>query len=518
MIASSAIARTALGILEGQPSQDGAVHVFKGIPYAQPPIGALRWRAPEPMTAWPGVRQARAFGLRAVQPERPVDSLGYFGAAEQGEDCLHLNVWSAAQGTRTSSRPVFVWFHGGAFSLGSGSLPIFDGTALARRGIVVVTVNFRLGPLGFMALPELSRESVHGVSGNYGMLDQIAALRWVHEHIAAFGGDPDSVTIGGQSSGSSSVNILMASPLARGLFKHAIGQSGGSMSPPGQPGHGSLLPLAQAEAAGLSARHHLGAATLAELRAMSAEDIVRRWPMDAMSRPWANIDGWLLPRAPFDIFMEGRQADVPLLTGSNLDEGSTQPPLRTWGALHDALTRDLGAADAQTLLAAHGLDGDPADASRAIMGRKVFNWQNWAWARLHARTSRRHVFAYAFCVAPPVPAGRTFDGSAADKLGAFHTAEIPYAFGTLEARSWAWRDVDRRLSETMMSYWVRFITHGDPNGPDLPPWTALSADAHASPEAGAVLHLGPDMAMGPVPFPEEMALWDVGMARLRSRT
>jgi para-nitrobenzyl esterase len=210
--------------------------------------------------------------------------------------------------------------------------------------------------------------------------------------------------------------------------------------------------------------------------------------------------------------MAGQQADVPLLTGSNSDEGSTQQPLRSWDELRSAPARELGPDDAQRLLAAYRSDDDPLDVSRTIIGRKIFNWQNRAWARAHARTSRQRVFTYAFDLAPPAPAGRTFDGNASGKLGAFHTAEIPYIFGTLATRPWAWRDVDHRLSSTMMSYWTAFIANGDPNAAGLPPWPAFDADA------GTVLHLGHEVAVGPAPFADELAFWDEYMARLRNRT
>jgi para-nitrobenzyl esterase len=496
------------GVLVGEASADRVVRSFKGIPYAQPPVGALRWRPPQPVQAWSSPRNARVFGPRCTQEERPADSLGNFGQEPESEDCLTLNVWSG--GRAPERRPVFVWFHGGGFFCGAGSLPIFEGTALARRGIVVVTINYRLGALGFLAHPELSRESEHGVSGNWGILDQIAALQWVHENISAFGGDPQAVTICGQSAGSSSVNILTASPLARGLFQRAIGESGGSMSAPGRPGNGSMLRLAEVEKIGMRAQEHLGARSIADLRAMPADEIVRRWPTDAMSRPWPNIDGWVVPRPLYDIFSDGAQNDVAVLTGANGFEGSTRPAAASWEALQSSLITDFGAENAKLIFDAYRGDGELYDVSRALAGHTIFNWQNWTWARLHARTSRRRTFAYNFLQVPPLPAGRTFDSQASDKLGSYHTAEIPYVFGTLAARPWAWRDADHRLSETMMSYWVNFISTGDPNGSGLTQWPVLTADAPS------VLHLGDEIAVGPVLFADKMAVWDKCMARLRA--
>ena len=271
------------GLLLGTTSADGMVRVFKGVPYAKPPVGNLRWRAPQQFNAWDGVRPAKVFWPRCLQPSRLHTSIQYFGPEPEGEDCLYLNVWTAAHSS-DERRPVMIWVHGGAFYLGSGALPIFDGEALARKGVVVVTVNYRLGRLGFMAHPELSAESEHRVSGNYGWLDLIAALQWVQRNIGGFGGDAGCVTLFGQSIGSQTVCAFMTSPLTRGLYHRAIGQSGGALGLPGRTGGGSMLMLDAAEKAGAAFARKLGANSIAELRAKPADEI-------QLVRPEA---GWII--------------------------------------------------------------------------------------------------------------------------------------------------------------------------------------------------------------------------------
>ena len=329
------------GSLQGVAGADARVSVFRGVPFARPPVGALRWRAPEPPAKWDGVRPARAFAPCSIQPPRPQNSISDFGVEPDDEDCLYLNVWTAAAGAG-ERRPVMVWIHGGGFSYGSGSLPLFDGEALARRGAVVVTINYRLGPLGFLAHPELARESPHGVSGNYGFLDQIEALRWVQRNIAAFGGDPDRVLIFGQSVGSSSVSCLIASPLAKGLFSRAIAQSGGSVGPLGAPGGGSMQTLTQAQDTGVAFVKFHAAASIAEMRERPARSF-QLPPRDAPPDPWmlrqasqmlrnsgwVIVDGHAIPESPYDTYLNGRHNDVPLITGANAHEGSTQPTLDT---------------------------------------------------------------------------------------------------------------------------------------------------------------------------------------------
>lgn len=491
------------GSLSGVPSTDGAVLSFKGVPYARPPVGALRWQPPQAPETWSGVRDAHAFGPRSIQPDRPQTSISYFGPERESEDCLYLNLWTAAA-SEDERRPVMVWFHGGAFQVGSGSLPIFDGENLARRGVIAVTVNQRLGALGFLAHPELSKQS--GTSGNYGLLDQIAALAWVRDNIAAFGGDPDRVTIFGQSVGASSVCCLMASPLARGLFHRAIGQSGASVATAGRIGGGSLPSLEQAERRGLAFAKTLGAASLDDLRSRSAEDIQLKGDQ-RLSRGSPTYGTDVLPEHVHDIFLRQGQAHVPLLTGSNA-EGSTRPAPDNLQAFLKEASDDLGApADELVELYMRDAGATVADASRLLGGHRCFNWQNWAWARLHARANTAPVYYYHFSHLSPIARDRPWFENAADKLGAFHTAEIPYVFQTFGARNWAWRETDRQLSEILISYWTNFAANGDPNGLGLPSWEAFD---RLQPRA---MHFDNGATMGGVPDRAKLDAFDAFYAR-----
>jgi para-nitrobenzyl esterase len=503
------IVRIGSGSLSGASSADGKVHAFKGIPYARPPLGALRWRPPQPAESWSGIRSAVRFGPRCIQRERPQNSVSYFGPEEQSEDCLYLNVWTSAPESG-AKKPVMVWFHGGGFEVGSGALPIFDGEALARRGVVVVTINYRLGGFGFFAHPELTRESSTGSSGNWGLLDEIAALRWVQENIEAFGGDPGLVTIFGQSVGSACVNCLMTSPPARGLFHRAIGESGGSMAPLGRPGSGSLLLLADAEKIGLRIADAFGRRSIEELRALPAQEIQLSWPKNAASRPFIIVDGTVLPEGVYDAFAAGRQNDVPLLTGANSEEGSSRTPMPSIEAWTRTLQDEFG-EDGRRLFEAYGGGEDYGWMSRLSACHKSFNWVNWTWARMQAQTGREKVFFYHFSHAPPPPPGRSFVEENRGRLGAFHTAEIPYVFGTLGKRDWVWTEADFDLSETMSSYWVNFATHGDPNGAGLPGWPVFD------PQKPTIMRFDDAVAPGNLPDREIFDLWDDIMQRLRAR-
>ena len=498
---------TKSGRLSGVRSADGAVLAFKGTPYARPPVGALRWRAPEPTEKWSGVRAADQFGPRAIQPDRHVNSISYFGPERESEDCLTLNLWTAAKDD-DEHRPVMVWFHGGAFRVGSGSLPIFDGENLARAGVIPVTVNYRLGPLGFLSHPDLSRESPHGSSGNYGLLDQIAALQWVADNIAAFGGDPHRVTIFGQSVGSSSVACLMASPLARGLFQRAIGQSGGSFAPPGRPGGGSLLSIEEAERCGEMFAKALGTKSLDEMRGRSAEDIQLRVPDNRLTRAWPTFGDYVIPEPVHDVFLNGKQSPVPLMTGSNGDEGSIRPAPTTLPELYKKAADEFGDPADDVVDAYMKEPGiSVADASRRLGGHKSFNWQNWTWARLQARSAVAPVFYYHFSHLSPIDPQREWAENTADKLRAFHTAEIPFVYRNLKARNWAWSDVDRSLSDTMSRYWVNFATTGDPNGAGLPAWSTFD---RAKPLA---MRFDRVAAMGAVPDLDKLGCFDAFYAR-----
>ena len=515
------------GSLSGVSSPDGVVRAFKGIPYARAPVGDLRWRAPQRVEPWHCIRPADEFSPRCIQPSRAENSIGFFGTEPEREDCLYLNVWTAAV-SNDEKRPVMVWFHGGAYYLGSGALSIFNGENLARNGVVLVTVNFRLGRLGFLAHPELSGESPHRSSGNYGLLDQLAALRWVQENIAAFGGDPERVTPFGQSVGSFSVSCFMISPLAKGLFQRAIGQSGAAFGPvTDSSGTGDCTQsLAHAEQSGLALARALGAGTIADLRARPARELQLAFrgegpnpgavfdPSLATPGAWdtsyAITDGYVLPESGYKIFAEGRQNDVPLLTGTTANEGATMPATKTLQAYVARARAEFGdMADSFLRLYPAATDGEAGDASKTAIGDRNFIAQNWIWVRMQAQTGKSKAWYYRFNRVPPIPASANYLENPADGFGAFHGAEIPYVYRNFAARNWPWLPADRNLSDSMSSYWVNFAANGDPNGAGLPAWPAFD------PLSQSAMCFGETPAIGPIPHRERLAFWDAWYTRTR---
>ncbi|KAI3319882.1 alpha/beta-hydrolase [Xylariaceae sp. AK1471] len=465
---------------------------FLGVPYAAPPVGDLRWRPPQHPLRWTGVRPGDRFSHGSVQPPAPAASLYYSGETEFSEDCLYLNVYTGAEGA--TNRPVLVWFHFGAFVFGSGSNPMQDGTKLAAEGITVVTVNFRLGRFGFLALPELSAESGYQASGNYGIMDQIAALEWVQRNIRVFGGNPENVTIGGASSGGASVHILRASPLAKGLFSKAICESGPGMAPAvNGPGHiAAYMTLAAAEEAGAELLHALSASSLTELRGMSSEKILAA-NLPRRQGPWKSylrsnstslsvydtanpiIDGHVLPESPLTAFTSGRAADIPLLAGSTADDGTALPRLDSLAGYH-AFVEETFREQANEVLRLYPATTDTEvwTSSWRLLAEQVFYWPTWTSARLQSRYMNSPAWYYEFLRAPPIPANseiveRKF-------AGAFHLVGMLYAFGNLDTWKWEWSDADRSLSRRMMETWVRFIRTGSPEGSQggVNSWPALS--------------------------------------------
>jgi para-nitrobenzyl esterase len=442
---------------------DRGVRVFKGIPFAAPPLGPLRWRPPQEVVPWPGVRDGSHFGAECPQTQYPASSIYVRPLQPQSEDCLFANVWTtAAPGAR---QPVLVWIHGGALTRGSGISDTRDGVPLARKGVVLVTLNYRLGPLGYLAHPELSAESPQRASGNYGVLDQIAALQWVQRNIAAFGGDPARVTIAGESAGSWSVNTLVASPLARGLFIRAIGESGGRFhrTPHLREDRGAP----SAEAVGLTLAKAVGAGSLAALRAVAAETLVAAPGF----RTQENVDGWVLPDEIHAIFAAKRHSNVPVIVGSNADEmtslGSGAPAGVTLDDFRKRLAQQYGglAADVE---AAYGVksEGDVTAASLALARDITFSWHMRQWARATVNAGSP-AFLYFFTHAPP--------GPRVNELRAFHAAEIPYVFNVIPSSDpreagFRYGASDGTLADTMSSYWANFVKTGDPNGPGLPVW------------------------------------------------
>ena len=473
--------RTDKGLVSGSAGSTASVRVYKGIPYAAPPVGALRWRPPQPVAPWDGVRAATSFGNNCMQRSANGASFPPYGgdrsATTMSEDCLYLNVYTAA-GSASARQPVMVWIHGGAWTSGAGA--IYQGEDLARKGVVVVTLNYRLGVFGFLAHPELTGESAQHSSGNYAILDQIAALQWVKRNIAAFGGDPTRVTIFGESAGSWSVQNLVASPLAAGLFHRAIGESGGRFS--------ITTTLQQAENAGEKFGAAVGAPSLAALRAAPA-DVLQQGARDEFSSV-ANADGWVLPAIMLDVFRKGAQNDVPTLIGSNADEGSIFTSESTTAAsFRRSAQRDFG-PDAERWLELYPFasDSDARAAQAHAMRDRTFGWEMRTWARLQAKTAKSSVFLYYFSHVPPL--------ANAAWLGAQHGAEIPYVLnwpnGTHSA-SVPWTDADRKLADQVSSYWVNFAVTGNPNGSGLPTWNAYA------PRDERALAIGGGFGMVPIP-------------------
>ena len=491
---SEDVVQTRCGTLQGVDG-DGGVEVFEGVPYATPPVGDLRWREPQPLARWSGVRKADRFGDRPMQPSLFADMR--FRSSGMSEDCLYLNVWKPPLDLDAPQlpAPVLVYFHGGGFAAGDGSEFRYDGTSMARRGIVVVTVNYRLSVFGFLAYPELTAESPHHASGNYGLLDQSAALHWVHDNIRAFGGDPARVTIAGQSAGSFSVCAQMASPLSRDLIAGVIGQSGGL----GRADNAPLL--ADGERAGVRFAEAVGAHSLAELRAMPAEvllDAVRHIKGHVAGVPLIT-DGYFLPEPLAAIYANGEQARVPLLVGWTVNETGYRPIIKHGPptvASYEAGVRRLFSKNADELLKLYSASTDDQvpDVAGALAGDLYIAHGTWKWADLATRTGGQPVYRYVYEHARP-PAKpeeqETADAVAADagpqdekedpahrSHGARHANDIEYVMGTLATNSvYAWTEDDRRMSEIMQTYFANFIKTGDPNGGGLPSWPANRAGA-----------------------------------------
>jgi len=461
-LASTTVAQQVLtesGTLSG--IRANGLDVYKGIPFAAPPVGDLRWRPPVHAAPWTGTRKADAFAAACMQTgvSMPGET-----APAVSEDCLYLNIWAPSK-TAQKHLPVIVWIYGGGYINGSASMPLYWGDQLAQKGVIVVTIAYRLGPLGFLALPELTRESPHHTSGNYGLMDQIAALEWIQRNIAAFGGDPECVTIAGQSSGAISVSILMASPLAKGLFQRAIAESGGLFEPL------ALAPkflLANAETDGDKYAVSLGAVSLKELRQLPATQLTG----NAGGIVHPVIDPYLLPHSPYEAFTSGEQNDVPLLIGSNAEEARALVDVTrvTAATLNDDLEHSVGQLP-PALVAAypHATDQEARQAQLGLERDLRFGWDMWAWARLQAGTGQSPVFYYSFRQQPPFPAGSVYAG-----WGASHYAELWYVFDHLGQSPWNWTAADRKLAEEMSSYWVNFAKSGNPNRPGLPLWAAFT--------------------------------------------
>ena len=479
--------QVASGRLAGTTLPSG-IHLFRGVPYAAPPVGARRWQAPQPVQLWKDVRPATQFGPRAMQ--LPLFGDMNFRSNGVSEDCLYLNVWTGAKAAQ-EKRPVLVYFYGGGFVAGDGSEPRYDGESLARQGIVAVTVNYRLGVFGFMAHPELSKESPHHASGNCGLLDQAAAMQWVRNNIAAFGGDPQHITIGGESAGSWSVSAQMASPLAKNLIAGAIGESGSVL------GLQPLPSLAQGEQLGVEFGQSLGATGLAALRALPAQQLLEATGKQGAPRFSAIVDGYFLPQQPTQIFTAGQQAHVPLLVGWNSQEsgyqgllGQAAPTMESYRQAVQKLYGDQ-AADALRAYPA-ATEADVEQAATNLASDRFIGYSTWKWADLQSQTGGKPVYQYLYARARPAMtpemgnataglAGGVLKGTgpattpAPPAKGAVHSAEIEYALGNLATNKvYAWTADDYKVSSEMQAYFANFIKTGNPNGKGLPPWPAAT--------------------------------------------
>lgn len=516
--------KTQNGMVSGFYNKDKSIKEFSGIPYAAPPVGDLRWKAPEPVQSWDGVRQLTHFSDAAMQSKAPpilskllglslgtnelLRNSGIKSNEKVSEDCLYLNIWSGAK-SNSERRPVIVYIHGGSFVFGSGSMDLYNGENMAKKGVVFVNINYRLGIFGFMSNPELTKESEYNASGNYGILDQIAALKWVKNNIAEFGGNPDNVTIAGESAGSGSVNILMASPLAKGLFHRAIGESGAFFSMESKESGGNPSPtLAEAEQNGVEFQKSLKKASLEDMRKMSAKDLLKASKNETIV---PNIDGYVLPDTVYNIFEEGKQNDVPIIVGSNSDEGSLLTlPWPAYGAVDAAefkiiaekrygdMTNDL------LKLYPADTDSQAVKAQVEIPRDQLFTWQMNTWAKLQSKTGKSKAYYYYFNRVQPGP--RRFM-----ELGAYHSAEIAYAYNNLDKMNLPYTEVDRNLSDVMSSYWVNFAATGDPNGETLPTWSEYTE------ESDQAMELGDNIRMIETPNKAGLALFDVHEANLRSK-
>ena len=475
--------KTTNGFLSGTVEKSGIVS-FKGIPYAAPPVGDLRWREPQPANNWTGIRKADHFGPRAMQ-------LSVFGDMNfrsdgMSEDCLYLNVWTGAKSVN-DKLPVLVYFYGGGFVAGDGSEPRYDGESMAKKGIVALTVNYRLGIFGFFCHPELSKETAYHGSGNYGVLDQAAALKWVQANIAAFGGDPSNVTIAGESAGSVSVSAQMASPVSKNLFAHAIGESGSVV------GTLPAVTLQKGEQTGMQFAQSVGAKSLSDLRALPGDSILKLMNGSNPFRFSMVVDGYFFPKDPMQIFKNGEQAKVPLLAGWNSQEmdyrmilANNPPTVENFKA---AVNKMYGEKAAEVLrLYQVNEDKDVIKVATDLAGDRFIAFSTWRWTELQRMTGQP---VYRYYYERPRPAMRPEMGDvtpglaggvqrntgmvAPPAIGAVHSAEIEYAMGNLASNKvYSWTEDDYKVSAIMQQYFANFIKSGNPNGEGLPQWPSAT--------------------------------------------
>jgi para-nitrobenzyl esterase len=488
------------GLIQGTVEE--GLNVYRGIPFAAPPLGDLRWRPPQPVAKWDGVKQAAKFGPRCIQ------GMGNPSGANSGpgtsEDCLYLNVWTPAKSAHDRV-PVMVWIYGGGFNAGATSEPNYSGERLAGKGVVLVSIAYRVGRLGFLAHPELTAESRNHASGNYGLLDMVAGLQWVQKNIAAFGGDPRRVTIFGESAGGIAVSMLCASPLTKGLFHGAISQSGGSFGPPRPatfPGE-NLKRLADAERSGEAYAKSAGSSSIVDLRKIPADKLPAGGRGGGMA--WPVIDAWVIPDDQYKLYEAKRYNDTPILVGYNSDEGASFSPPRTPEDYISGVKTRFGQF-ADRLLKAYPTEAATVPKTARDLARDfAVGWHTWIWARLQAKTGKSKAFYYYFDQHPEYPADSPRAG-----YGSPHGADLSFVFQHLNTSHPQVTKQDEAISEAMATYWTNFAKLGDPNGGGLPTWPAFS-DANP-----LVMYFSQNPHTGSVPSAESLEVLDAYFAWRRT--
>jgi para-nitrobenzyl esterase len=480
-----ALVKVEQGMIQGA-FEDG-LSVYKGIPFAAPPVGDLRWRAPQSAAKWEGVKQTTKYAPGPMQGGNPPSG--------KSEDCLYLNVWTPAKSLKEKV-PVLVWIYGGGFGAGATSEWPYSGEKLAKKGVVLVSIAYRVGQFGFFAHPELSAENPNHVSGNYGLLDMIAGLTWIKKNIAAFGGDPNKVTIFGESAGGIAVSMLCASPLSEGLFQGAISESGGSFGPSRQtityPGE-NMKRLIYAEKDGEAYTKSAGVTSIAELRKMDADKL----PSRGFGGSWPIVDGYVIPDDQHNLYEAGKYNDIPILVGYNSDEGASFSPGRTPEEYITGVETRYGKFANELLKAYPAGSTSVPKSARDLARDAAFGWQTWSWARLQAKTGKSKVFYYYFDQHPDYP-----ETSPRAGYGSPHGQEVAYVFEHINASNPQNNKTDLDLSDAMSTYWTNFAKYGNPNGNGVLNWPAFS-DANP-----IVMYLGPTPHTGPVPSAESLKVLD----------
>ncbi len=478
-IAQNPIVKIANGKIEGTFSAGKTVQVFKGIPFAAPPVADLRWKAPQPVQNWKGIKQCTVFSASPVQNKpQPFYCWSEEFIAKPGllsEDCLYLNVWTTAK-LKNEKQPVFVWIYGGGLNSGSANCAIYDGEEMAKKGVVFVSINYRVGIFGFMAHPELSKESGHNASGNYGFLDQVAALQWVQKNIAVFGGDPGNVTIAGQSAGAFSVTALIASPLAKGLFHKAVAQSGGLLS------NMLMQNLAKAEEQGMVVMKKANAGSIAALRKMTADELQQLSNTAGAGGFGTTLDGYVLPADLLKYFKSGKQNQTPVLTGWVTGDGSFLGGTKmTVEEYTNEARKKYGdkADDYLSIFPATTLEEVASENQKLTL----LNFAGMP-AHLLATFNSKATYLYQFGHVPP-------DKPGFPNYGAFHTSEVPYILHTLHTWARPWQQLDYDLENTISSYWINFAKTGNPNGNQLPEWKSYNKTS------GNIMLLGDKVELKP---------------------